>query len=106
MKTASCWGVYFWSSYGPEPTTLASGCNADEGNTLWSTMAPAAVVSTYGHVASAAFNVNVTVLPTADTLFIGASRLEGPFGLAILSTRWKLKTTSWPVTASPFEKNW
>src|SRR5579875_1097549 len=91
--------------YGPEPTTLSSESSLFAGNTLWSTIGPAEVPSTNGHVWSFGFfSVNTTVSgPCAATLFMLPISDAGPFGLLIVRIRWKEKTTSAEVSGSPLE---
>src|SRR4051812_3170321 len=91
--------------YGPEPTTFASESSFFAGKTFLSTIGPAEVPRTNGHVWSLGFfSVNTTVLGSvACTPAMLPSRDAGPFGLLMSMMRWNENATSSAVSGSPLE---
>ena len=85
--------------------TFESSSNLVAGKTLESTIGPAEVPNTNGNVWSfGLLSVNTIVLSlVAFTDFMLLRSEAGPFGSLILMTRWKLNSTSFAVSGSPFE---
>src|SRR4051812_9702046 len=103
MKLAICLVWYALSAYGPEPMTLSSGWSLSAGNTLESTIAPAPVPRIWFHSELPSFSVITTVVGSGVVVATSPSRLDGPFGSAILMTLSKENLTSALVSGSPLE---
>src|SRR3954469_14061678 len=85
--------------------TSGSASSFFGGKTFESTIGPADVPRTNGQVWSFGFfRVNTTVLSSgAATDFMLPSSDDGPFGLAMSTTRWNENATSFAVSGSPLE---